>query len=283
MPENRNRQQNNRRSPVFTVQDEIKRDRRIRRNAQIRKARENIYKAMTVLLCVAVIAVTAAAIIFAVTRVDTVTVSGNERYTDEEILAAVEVDGAVMPFLTNRSVTKKAVAKCPYVNLVELKKTYPATLEIVVTEAAAVYTAFIRDRQYTLDADLRVIDFTESKDGLIELYLPEVVRAVEGSKLEFYDKANAERIPELLTAFFEDENALPLTSLVLTNRFSISGTVGDSVKINFGDYNDIPIKLNAARQLLRKAEENKSIRTLVNVATLKGAGPSVIYDYEGEF
>lgn len=283
MPENKNRQQNNRRSPVFTVQDEIKRDRRIRRNAQIRKARENSYKAMTVLLCFAVIAITAAAILFAVTRVKVVTVSGNERYTSEEILDAVEVEGAVMPFLTNRAVEKKAISRCPYVNSVELKKTYPSTLEIVVTEAVAVYTAYIRDRQYTLDAELRVIDFTESKKGLIELHLPEVARAVEGGRLDFYDKANAERIPELLNAFFADENALPLTSLVLTNRFSISGTVGDNVKINFGDYNDIPIKLNAARQLLQKAEENKSSRTLVNVATLKGSGPSVIYDYEGEF
>lgn len=283
MPENKNRQQNNRRSPVFTVQDEIKRDRRIRRNAQIRKARENSYKAITLLLCIAVFLITALAIVFAVTRVETVTVIGNARYTREDILAAAEVEGAVLPFLTDKTVEKKVVAACPYVNSIELKKTYPSTLEIVVAEAAAVYTAFVRGGQYSLDSDLRVIDLTESKDGLIELYLPEVVRAVEGEKIEFYDAVNAERVPELLAAFFEDENALPLTSLNLTNRFSISGTVGNSIKINFGDYNDIPIKLNAAHQLIQKADENKSSRTLVNVSTLKGTGPSVIYDYEGEF
>lgn len=283
MPENENRQQNNRRSPAFTVQDEIKRDRRIRRNAQIRKARENSYKAITLLLCVAVFLITASAIVFAVTRVETITVIGNARYTREDILAAAEVEGAVLPFLTGKTVEKKVVAACPYVNSIELKKTYPSTLEIVVTEAAAVYTAFIRGGQYSLDSDLRVIDSTESKDGLIELYLPEVVRAVEGEKIEFYDAVNAERVPELLEAFFKDENALPLTSLNLVNRFSISGTVGESIKINFGDYNDIPIKLNAAHQLIQKAVENKSSRTLVNVSALKGTGPSVIYDYEGEF
>lgn|GEM_PF-1819826 len=283
MPDNKNGQRNKRIASTFTVHDEIKRDRRIRRNAKIRKARANTYKAITVVLCLAVALITVSAIIFTVTRVENITVTGNARYTSEEILAAIDLEGAVMPFLTDRAVEKKAISKCPYVNSVELKKTYPSTLEVIVNEAAAVYTAFIRDRQYTLDADLRVIDFSKSKDGLIELYLPEVASAVEGSKVRFYDESNETRIPELLDAFFNDENTLPLTSLNLTNRFSISGTIGESVKINFGDYNDIAIKLNAASQLVQKAGENKSGRTLVNVASLKGAGPSVIYDYEGEF
>ncbi len=283
MPQNKHGQQNNRTSPSFTVHDEIKRDRRMRRNAQMRKVRAKTYKAITALLCAVLFLVTVFAIVFAVTRVETVIVSGNARYTAEEILSACEVEGAVMPLLTDVAVGKKVIAVCPYVDRVELKKTYPSTLEIVVSEASAVYTAVIRGNRYSLDKDLRVIDTAQSKEGLIELALPEVATAVEGKQIEFYDAASEERVFELLTSFFDDENALPLTSLNLTNRFSISGTVGNSVKINFGDYNNISLKLNAAKQLLQKANEKKSPRTLINVSVLKGNGPSVIFDYEGEF
>ncbi len=283
MPNKQNRQFDNRREPVFTVQDEIKRNRRLRRNARLRKARAKTYKLFTALLCITVFLITAAAILFTVTRVDNVTVIGNARYSAEDILEAADVNGAIMPFLSDETVKKRVVAVCPYVNSIELNKKYPDTLEIVVTEAIAVYTAYVHDRQYSLDADLRVIDFTKSKDGLIELVLPEVELVVEGSRLRFYDDANNERIPDLLNEFFGGENALPLTSLDLKNRFSITAMIGEDTKINFGDYNDIKLKLNTAHQILAKAREKNSARTLINVSSFSGAGPSAVYDYKGEF
>lgn len=274
---------NNRHTPAFSVQDEIRRNRRLSQNKRIRQARETGRKLFAVLLSLTVVVITLIAVLLTVTRVRTVTVSGNERYSVDEILLAAEVDGDILPLMGKNSVYKKIVSACPYVNGIELKKSYPSSVEIVVTEAEVVYCAYIHDRLYSLDADLRVIEFTDNSDGLVELTLPEVVTVLEGSKIEFSDDRNNDLIPTVLDSMFGDINALPLTTLNLSNRFSISGTVGDGVKINFGDYNDISLKLNAASQLIEKATQQQSSRTLINVSVLSGSGPSMILDYEGEF
>ena len=282
-PNEQNRMRKNSQAPTFSVHDEIKRNRRIERNRKIRQARAARRKAFAALLCTAVLLITLAAVLLAVMRVSTVTVSGNVRYSDEEILAAAELDGDILPFARDDSVYKNVVSECPYVNGIELKKTYPSSVEIVVTEAEVVYCADIHGRRYSLDADLRVIEFTDKSDGLIFLTLPEVVTAVEGSKVVFGEERYNELVPTLLEELLGDKNSIGLTSINLSDRFAISGTVGDSLKVNFGDYNDLSLKLNAASKLVEKAEQQHSKRTFINVSTLSGAGPSMILDYEGEF
>lgn len=283
IPNEDNRTHRNQQAPTFSVHDEIKRNRRIERNRKIRKARAARMKAFAVILCVAVLVITLAAVLLTVMRVNTVTVSGNLRYSDDEILAAAKLDGDILPFASDDAVYKKIVAACPYVSCIELVKTYPSAVEISVTETEVVYCADIHGKRYSLDADLRVIGFTDNSDGLIFLTLPEVVTAIEGSKIVFGEDRYNELVPAILSELLGDENSLPLTSINVSDRFSISGTVGDSVKINFGDYNDIALKLNAANKLAEKAEQQHSERTLINVSTLSGAGPSMILDYEGEF
>ncbi len=283
--QNQNSERNQRkyhREPVFSVHDEIKRNRRIERNRRIRRARATGRRVFTVVLSVTVVLITLLAILLAVMRVRTVAVSGNMRYSADEILNAAELDGDILPFAASGSVYKKIVSACPYVNGIELKKTYPSTVEIIVTEAEVVYCADIHGRQYSLDTDLRVIEFTENSSGLINLKLPEVVSAIEGSKIVFAEQRYDELIPTLLGELL-GEGSLPYTSLDLRNRFSISCVVDGNTKIDFGDYNDITLKLKAAGQLWKKSTEEQSARTFINVSVLSGAGPSMILDYEGEF
>ena len=268
--------------PVFSVHDEIKRNRRIERNRRIRQARATGRRLFTVTLSVTVVLITLIAVLFTVMRVRTVTVSGNSRYTADEILSAAELDGSILPFASSGSVYKKIVAECPYVNSIELKKTYPSSVEIVVNEAEVVYCAEIHGRHYSLDKDLRVIEFTESSVGLITLKLPEVISAVEGNKLVFSDQRFEELIPTLLEELLS-EDILPYTSLDLVNRFSITGIVDENTKIDFGDYNDIGLKIKAAAKLWEKSIEEQSSRTFINVSVLGGSGPSMILDFEGEF
>ncbi|MBQ8837153.1 MAG: FtsQ-type POTRA domain-containing protein [Clostridia bacterium] len=270
-------------APAFSVHDEIKRNRRIERNRRIRQAREARRKLFATLLVSALFVITLAAILLALMRVKNVTVSGNTRYSADVIISAAELDGDILPLASDDAVYKKIVLVCPYVNSIELKKSYPSSVEIVVTEAEAVYCADIHGKHYSLDANLRVIEFTDSTNGLIFLTLPDVVTVIEGSKIKFSEDRYNELVPAVLDSLLNDEHTLPFTSINVSDRFSISGIVGGNVKINFGDYNDMPLKLNAASQLLQKSEAEHSKRTLINVSSLSGAGPSMVLDYEGEF
>ncbi|MBQ9134275.1 MAG: FtsQ-type POTRA domain-containing protein [Clostridia bacterium] len=275
----KNRPQNGR-GPSFSVQDEIRRDRRMRRTSHVRRARSATQTVLTAVLCLAICALLIIAVVCIVTRAASVTVSGNGRYSAAEILEAADVDGDILPLLREQTVYKRVAAACPYVESIELVKVYPSSVEIIVHETEPVYVTITHGRQLTLDRELRVMDFTETADGLIRLVLPEFKNAVEGSRVVFTDAESESFVVQMLDAFFT-EDLLGLTSLDLTDRYALTATVGDGVKILFGDYRNIDVKLSLAKKIMADAEAAYSARTLIDVSEPSRA--SAQYDYNGEF
>ena len=160
--------------PAFSVNDEIRRNRQLRSTGRRRNAKRRTAPLAAVALCIAVCLVLICVIFATVFRVETVTVSGNIRYTDGEILAASEIGtGDLMLFIGRDKLQRKIVSACPHIETVELIKTFPSSLEIRVAETGAVYYTAVRDRICTLDAMLRVIECTDATAGLTELRLPE--------------------------------------------------------------------------------------------------------------
>ena len=269
------------RGPSFSVQDEIRRDRRMRRTSHVRRARSATQSVLTAVLCLTICVLLIIAVVCIVTRAATVTVSGNSRYADAEILTAADIDGDILPLLGEQAVYKRVAAACPYVESIELVKVYPSSVEIVVHETEPVYVTLTHGRQLTLDRDLRVMDFTDDADGLIRLSLPEFKNAVEGSRVVFADADSESFVLEMLDAFFGEKAALAVTALDLTDRYALTACIGDEVKIIFGDYRNIDVKLTLAKKILEDAEAAYSDRTLIDVSEPSRAG--ALYDYNGEF
>ena len=91
------------------------------------------------LLCVAavVVALTFGATVFF--QVETIVVSGNSRYTQEEIIAAVGVQEGDNLFRMNKfQLIEQAEARLPYLEDVVIRRSLPSTLLITVTEWEAV-------------------------------------------------------------------------------------------------------------------------------------------------
>lgn len=282
MRDNRERNQpQSGRGPSFSVQDEIRRDRRMRRTSHVRRARSATQSILTAALCLVICVLLIIAVVCIVTRAASVTVSGNARYSDEEILTAADIDGDILPLLGEQAVYKRVAAACPYVESIELVKVYPSSVEIVVHETEPVYATRTHGRQLTLDKDLRVMDYTDNTDGLIGLSLPEFKNAVEGSRVVFADAESESFVLEMLDAFFGEKTTLAVTSLDLTDRYALTARVGDKAKILFGDYRNIDVKLTLAKKIMEDAEAAYSERTLIDVSEPSRA--SAQYDYNGEF
>lgn len=264
----------------FTVQDEIRRDRRIRQAGQLRKARTGVRRVLTALLCMAVCVCLVVAAAALVMRTQNVTVSGNARYSSEELLSAANVDGDVLPLIREKQIYERLAERFPYVDSVQLIKTYPSTLEIVVRETEAVFATRVHGRSLSLDSRLRVMDYTEDIDGLIYLELPLVQTAIEGSRIVFVEQESDTFVSEMLSMFFPGEERF-LTALDLRDRYSITGRVENRAKIIFGDYRNVAQKLELAKSTLASAEEDYSKRTLIDVSATTFA--AVQYEYQGEF
>lgn len=264
-------------APAFTVQDEIRRDRRVRRAGQYRRARRRtapmVAVAVCVLLCLALLGGAAALLL----RVETVKVDGNVRYTDGEILTASGIHaGDSMLLIRKDKLLRKITASCPHVETVEIEKTYPTALTIRVTETGAVYFTRVRDRVCTLDASLRVIECTDAVDGLIELRLPEIKSAVEGSALVFADAEDEARVRAMLETLGGAEDVLALDCFDLRDRYNITAYAAGRAEILFGDAAQLDVKLRIARQVYSNALAEGSDGTRIDVS--EPSRVSVSYD-----
>lgn len=92
-------------------------------------------------------------------RVNQVTVSGNQRYTMEEIVAASEVVAGDNLFLINRPQTaRKIVSRLPYVENVTPVIRLPDTLELRVQENLAVAAVETGEMRWLIDARGKLLE-----------------------------------------------------------------------------------------------------------------------------
>lgn len=261
---------------AFSVQDEIRRDRRIRQTGRVRRVRNKANTFFTAVLCVAICILLIVAVGITVTRVKTVNVVGNLRYSAEEILSAAKLEGEVMPLLGEKTVYRRISEVCPYVDSVELVKEYPSTLTVEVFETEAVFAVRTHDRTLTLDKALRVMDYTDKIDGLILLVLPELRSAVEGKKIVFADEDMNEYVNGMLEQFVGSEHAEWLTEIDVTDRFALKGKAANA-EIVFGDYKNISEKLIMAEKLLSDAEAEYAKYAYIDVSVLSQASLKLEY------
>lgn len=274
----RNRDERNKNgAPAFSVNDEIRRNRQLRSTGRRRNAKRRTAPLAAVALCIAICLVLICVIFATVFRVETVTVSGNIRYTDGEILAASEIGtGDLMLFIGRDKLQRKIVSACPHIETVELIKTFPSSLEIRVTETGAVYYTAVRDRICTLDAMLRVIECTDATAGLTELRLPEIRSAIEGSALTFADEGERTFVKAALDVLGEADDALSFDCIDLRDRYNIKAFSDGSAEVLFGDSKDLGIKLQMARRVYTDALAEKSSGTRIDVS--EPSRVSVSYD-----
>jgi len=105
-------------------------------------------------------------------RVGEIQVEGDTRYTSEQIIAAAGLDGgAHMLFISANVIQDNIRREMAFANQVEVRRRWPATLEITVTDKVPV--AFVRaERGYLiLDSKCQVMEIRERPDlpGLVPI------------------------------------------------------------------------------------------------------------------
>lgn len=125
----------------WAKQSEVWEDEMSRRSSRSRTHRRNRgrFGPLFKLLCVLAVAValTGGATVFF--RVETVAVTGNQRYTQEEIIAASGIQmGDNLYALNKVSIDRKIRTRLPYVGELSINRSLPSTIRIEVTEWEAV-------------------------------------------------------------------------------------------------------------------------------------------------
>lgn len=156
-------------------------DKRRRKRKQRRRGRHSrLYLVLSTVLILAAVAL-ACAVFF---RVGDITVQGNSRYTDQEIIDVSGVkDGENLFLLRTSSIAGELRRRLPYIQDVSIRRLLPDTVAIKVTEGRAV-AAIAQDGQWWLiGEDCKLLERSAARGGLPTVKGIEALVPAEGTYL----------------------------------------------------------------------------------------------------
>lgn len=160
-----------------------------------------LYRLLSVILIVAAIVV-ACTVFF---RVNEVTVSGNDRYTADEITQVSGISiGDSLVFIDRNRVTKKILTNLPYVESVSLRRALPDGVLITVKECVAVAAVSDGSSWWLLDGNTKILEqadeATAKKYMVITGLTPVMPTAGELLKVDEESAVTLGRVKSLLQA-----------------------------------------------------------------------------------
>ena len=91
-------------------------------------------------------------------RISDISVKGNEHYTDEEIIKAIDIEqGDNLFFFDRFAAISRVFAKLPYVEEVSLERQLPNKVIITVQECKALAYIAVGDENWTIDRSCKVL------------------------------------------------------------------------------------------------------------------------------
>lgn len=158
-------------------------------------------------------------------RVNTIEVIGNEHYTKDEIISAVDIEvGDNLFFFDRFAAVSRVFAKLPYVEEVFISRALPDKVTIELKESKALAYLMVGDENWTMDQKCKILG--KAADGEIQ-WLLSVSGINPGTLL----------IGEQLTVT-DYEDIVPYLSEVLT-QIEDRGLAGEIKHIDFSNRNSV--------------------------------------------
>ena len=253
--------------------------------AAIRKLREyrHVFFTAFILTLVTVFAVFGAYKLFFVIR--GTTVSGSERYAEEEILDASGIgEGDNLYSFRASDAEARITFLCPYIRTAAVSRSVPVAVTVAVEDDYAVYCAEIWDDTMLLSGGLRVLEVLRSGDevpaGVVKLILPPVDKSVAGRVLRFTN-ARSERYIRAVLASASASRLMQdglLDEIDLTEEYDITmRACGRRVKFSCANEADMDLKLRMAYAIVNSDQFDHTNRARVDLSQVGEA--SVMYDF----
>lgn len=192
-------------------------------------------------------------------HIDTISVSGNEIYSKDEILAQCPIEIGENLFLSDTKNAKEMLEQnLPYIYNAEITRKLPYTIQIKITEATPQYS-IKQDKTYILlDDNFKVLENNAEKAQGILISKAEISSAQPGSEIVFKDSDIGECLQQL-------------AAVVNGNDFSeITSIYSNSIRDNYVVYeNRIVFKLGTCDNL-----ENKIYQGLTACEELNQSNPN---------
>ena len=231
--------------------------RRHRRNRRRRKGRfAFLYKVLAFLaICAAIVA---AMVLFF--KANTIEVSGNDRYSDEEVCQASGIATGDNLFLLNKfDAAEQIRSKLPYVDAVRISRRLPDTLRIVVEESVSTMALEQEGKLWLFCTNGKLVEevSAEKKPAATRVTGLVLKEPAVGSKIASENADACEQLLSLLSLLQSKKMLASVQEIHLEDPNMIVVRYQDAFDVQLPWHGDFDYKLNYLAAVLEKLEENE--------------------------
>ena len=191
-------------------------------------------------------------------KIDTIIVDGTDKYSYSDILKCADLEvGDVIFTVNEKKIEERLKSKFPYIESVELDKTYPGTINITITEEKPLFYLEFENEFYVLTSSLKVLERYTELEALATVYpslkpirTTMVYKIIAPREVEFAQEKDHKYISSVLTELSEWKGFENIDSIDISNKFNITVSYDDRIFVNFGNRYDFDTKLNMASAII---------------------------------
>ena len=228
-----------------------------RRAAASRKARRRkrlllIFYLVTFLIAIGAAVVLSITVLF---RINTIQVTGQSRYTEQEIVQMSGIKVGENLFLADTATAKQQIEeKLPYIGRAKVSRRLPAKILITVEEAEISGAVEYGGGYAIVSPEGKVLEITSAiPEGYSLIEGLDLKSADLGKKIVYEDPEKQEMFTELAQSLAEHGIA-PITRMDLTNLYDIVVEYDGRITMEFGLPSDIDFKVRFAKTILSEPD-----------------------------
>lgn len=203
-------------------------------------------------------------------RIRTFEVTGNVRYTQQEIAEASGLsEGDILMGVNKTSAASKLLTSLPYVEEVVISKVLPGTIRMEVKECTAAFAAVSEfQTKWLLSGEGKLLEEVEDTAGFPVITGTELQLPTGGDLAVFTDPVKGQAAMELLEAVERTELASQVTAVNVSDAAAVSISYQERLSVNLGDGSDAVYKLQYFKAIL--SELPSDARGIVDLSFAEG-------------
>lgn len=257
--------------------DSQRRDQDLAAYTDYDKKRKNRKKIRAIVI-IAIALVLVALIVFLMTKylftVKEIIIDGVERYGYSEIKETAGInENSVIYLLREKRIERVLKEKYPYIREVKLKKSYPSTVTLTITEETPLYYFEYDDEYFVITSELKILEIFKEKErmetyhkGLKRVFIPRLGSGILSKDLELYDSKDTRHIKEVLTVLSEWNEFSYIDDIDMQNRFDVSVMYDGRLKLEFGSKKDLETKLRFVSGIISGYSAKATGRIIIDSA-----------------
>ena len=211
-------------------------------------------------------------LILPVFKINKIEVEGNSYYDDEAVIQMAGIAVGDELFGWNMQAACNAIIRGynSYANDVYVSISF-FTVKIEIVENPEVLYAEYQNQYFSMDRNLRVLEIKtngeEAFSPFLRVKLPQVLGVQVGYTVQFADaETDVSYLTQLLDILTARNLLDKVTYIDVSERFSLSFILSDTVRVEIGAFKDMDLKLTLLEEQLAQNPINHNIYEIINLS-----------------